>query len=660
MKIKPRFYLAIFFAVYLIHISCKKDDKANCIEDCIFRGNATISILDFSSGTTISGVSVFLKKNANSTNTLTTNADGKVIFPDICPGTYEIQLQKSGFDAPSSKVCTITIDCDNQNAQTDCSLVALNPELCVSNTSLNFGTSKSVLPLEICNKGGGKLTWEITSTDSWISFNGRSGEVENLSETVNVTVLRDGLPSGPFQGSFTVSTKNGGGSQEISVIGEVEPKFVVTPANLDFGSDTESKSFEVVLTKPGTVTFSVEAFSDEGWLSTVQTGGTISSSSGSSQKIDVKVNRSGLAYKMGYPGHITIDGGSGGIERVDVAMDYIDPFLPSLDIPSQNIDFGTTDFQKTIIIQNTGGGLLEWDVSNSKDWLTVSPSSGSIQGGASEVLTLNVNRYNVSEGAHPDKLIFNSNGGEGEIHVEMEVSSLFTELNSFLLAYYTFEENVNDIVNDFDGANNGVGFSNDTPTGMGYSAVFSPSSESHISIGSNPFYNLSEGTICFWIKTPSPNSTQCVIHGSNLLDKRGFNLILNGNPNYDPYGVIYNEPYVYTSGRIEWNYGENKTFSVPIDEVLADNKWHFIAFTIQSGKQYLYIDGTRFSNSGASSFEGVSSNKGMIIGQYLDKSEVGLTQNVGEFFLNARIDNLRMYERVLNQEELALILELGL
>ena len=234
-----------------------------------------------------------------------------------------------------------------------------------------------------------------------------------------------------------------------------------------------------------------------------------------------------------------------------------------------------------------------------------------------------------------------------------------TNLESGLIAYYTFENNLDNVEGntDFNGVSSGTNYDLDSPSGSGNSLKFSPSLESHLIIGRNPLYNLSEASFSFWIKTPSPNSTQCVIHGDDLLSKRGFNFILNGNSNYDPFGVIFNEPYVYTNGRINWNYGQNNTFTIPINEMIGGNEWHLVAFTTRAGEQILYVDDLDFSRENSLGLEGVDQDNGLVFGQYVSSSRVGTTDNLSEFFLNAKIDNIRIYERVLTKEEVELIYE---
>lgn len=89
--------------------------------------------------------------------------------------------------------------------------------LFLSAESLDFGDSLGTLPLTIGNLGGsGSFSWQISSGESWISFNQEEGAVQNEErETVLVTIDRSGLPLGAIEGNISITST--GGQQTLAV-----------------------------------------------------------------------------------------------------------------------------------------------------------------------------------------------------------------------------------------------------------------------------------------------------------------------------------------------------------------------------------------------------------------------------------------------------------
>ena len=65
---------------------------------------------------------------------------------------------------------------------------------------------------------------------------------------------------------------------------------------------------------------------------------------------------------------------------------------PILEIDVTALDFGETDTSKTFVITNGGEGTLSWSLSYEDDWLSTDITSGTLETGLSETVTVEVDR----------------------------------------------------------------------------------------------------------------------------------------------------------------------------------------------------------------------------------------------------------------------------
>ena len=94
---------------------------------------------------------------------------------------------------------------------------------------------------------------------------------------------------------------------------------------------------------------------------------------------------------------------------------------PNLSLSMTTLDFGSGDTEKTFSITNSGGGTLEWSITDDQDWLSVSPTSGSTTT-ESETVTVTVNRSGQSDGSYSGTITVQPNVGSAKsISVQMIV-----------------------------------------------------------------------------------------------------------------------------------------------------------------------------------------------------------------------------------------------
>jgi hypothetical protein len=107
---------------------------------------------------------------------------------------------------------------------------------------------------------------------------------------------------------------------------------------------------------------------------------------------------------------------------------------PVLEVDVTELDFGETETSMTFTITNTGGGTLDWSLSEDEEWITVDVTSGSLDADLSDTVTVEVDRTVELTGEEVTSTIaITSNDVNAEIAVSMILPPLLavdvTELN---------------------------------------------------------------------------------------------------------------------------------------------------------------------------------------------------------------------------------------
>ncbi len=309
---------------------------------------------------------------------------------------------------------TISITSNGGNSSVIVSITVASPKLSINPVSIDFGEIAIQNSFNIANTGGGTLTWQATNQQKWITINPSSGSVASgKTTTVSLTVSRTGLNPGTYKDTIAISSNGGNGNVSISMTVPVPlPKLSLNPTTLSFGETTTQGTFTI--TNSGGQTLTWRATKQNNWL-------TLSSSSGSlaggrSVNITVTVSRAGLNSGT-YTDLIAITS-NGGEGSVSVSM--IVP-SPKLSFNPVSIDFGEATAQSSITINNTGGGIMTWQMSKQQPWLTLSTTSGTLEAGKPLTILVSVSRTGLAPGTYTDNISITSNGGNGNIQVRMIV-----------------------------------------------------------------------------------------------------------------------------------------------------------------------------------------------------------------------------------------------
>jgi hypothetical protein len=285
------------------------------------------------------------------------------------------------------------------------------PSVSFTPTAFDFDATNTQATLVIGNTGGGSLSWSASKTQTWLTISPTSGFVKSGSTTnVTVTVSRTGLAPGAYKDTISLTTNGGNGTIPVSV---QVAGLSFTPKTLDYGSTETQKTMTISNIGEGTLNWN--ATNKEAWLTITPASGSVNA--GQSATVTVSVSKTDLP-----PGSysdtisLTSNGGNG---SVPVTM-----AIPQLSILTTFLSYGTIDTQKTFMLSNTGGGVLTWNASVKEAWLSIDPSSGTVDAGKSTTITVTVSRTDLLPNSYTDKVVVTSDGGNDSVTIIMGVAGL--------------------------------------------------------------------------------------------------------------------------------------------------------------------------------------------------------------------------------------------
>ena len=283
----------------------------------------------------------------------------------------------------------------------------------VEPTELDFGADKTALPLTLMNTGFSTLKYTVSASDEWLVPGKTSGEIFS-SETFSVSVAREGMATGTYNGSLTFSFD--GGSVEVPVKMTVEPSMMsVSTEKLVFNADETSLSFEV--TGKGVNPLEWYIKEDIAWLSCSPENGKMTNASAS---VVVTVSRDGLEDGT-YKEVLVV---SSKDEKVGDKAIVVEMMVHKnkLQVAPTELDFGGDETTLPITLRNTGTGTLKYTVTSSNTWLVPSKTSGEVT--TTDKINAIVSRSGLAVASYTGTLTFSFDGGSVNIPVKMEVEDL--------------------------------------------------------------------------------------------------------------------------------------------------------------------------------------------------------------------------------------------
>ena len=202
--------------------------------------------------------------------------------------------------------------------------------------------------------------------------------------------------------------------------------------------------------------------------------------------------------------------------------------------------------------------------------------------------------------------------------------------NSGLVLRITFDnKNAEDISGyNQDGVINSSNFVTNTPNGEGY-AYNIVNEDDLIRVPYNPLKEISEYSICFWVRDPSQGL---------LLNAYG-NSTNSSSANFPTIRISNNNFYAgFSWGSISDHFTYDST------TILQNGDWHHVVITVTPDYQHLYINGSRMSTQQTNV-------------DYSESSEIhigGALGNIAGALM--KIDNIRLYNRAIPDSQIKLII----
>ena len=269
------------------------------------------------------------------------------------------------------------------------------PKLQLSVNALDFGSSPytTSLPFYVMNAGpvGTSLNWACSNiTVDWLTIEPATGNTAGGSSTPVMASIDRSKIDGMVSTAITISGAGTSSSITISAASEGAGVAILqlSEGSLDFGETEVTKTFMVKnVGSTGTVLEWTIDTPSEDWLTLTPMSG--STNAGNGTLVTVVVDRNKIHGTVSTT--VTVRGANT-YSNISVSAANL---VPVLEVSTSTIDFGKQSITQTFEVKNTGdeGSLLEWTIPEpSVEWLTVSPTSGSLNANENSTVTLTIDR----------------------------------------------------------------------------------------------------------------------------------------------------------------------------------------------------------------------------------------------------------------------------
>jgi len=301
--------------------------------------------------------------------------------------------------------------------------ISLPPEISFSPASLAFsavkgGTDPANETLEIWNSGGGTLNWTLSDDAAWLSevpMSGNStGEHDNVTVAANIT----NMSAGDYSANITITAPGANNTPQVVPVNlhiSVPPRWIsFSPTSLTFsavagGANLANKTLEIWNSGDGMLNWTLS--DDADWLVEAPMSGN---STGEHDNVTVSANITGMSAGN-YTANITISapGASNTPQVVPVSL-HISVPPPWISFSPSSLSFsatqgGSNPANKTLEIWNSGGGTLNWTLSDDAAWLSETPMSGNSTGEHDNV-TVAADITGMSVGHYSANITINATG----------------------------------------------------------------------------------------------------------------------------------------------------------------------------------------------------------------------------------------------------------
>jgi len=315
-----------------------------------------------------------------------------------------------------------------------------DPHLQLSSTSIDFGGLISLNMVILTNAGGGKVSWQAHSNQSWLTVTPNS-DTFSRGEAVKLLVNRGNLDAGGYFATIEFTQQGSNAPPLVLTVkmavlqapANVTPNLLLSNVSLSYSSVQGQAPTDQTITiqnssSSSALNWSASPTTGDGsnWLSITPSSGSLGG--GSSAVLKVSVQSQHLAAGS-YTGVISFTGGKN--PQVSVSMTVIAPGM--LSISPGSLTFQANEGQsqnpaaQKLTLTNSGGEPLDWKLSastpTSPTWLSATPISGHLEPGATAPpVTVNVNITGLKAGSYPGTLTFSYGSITEQVMVTLTVS----------------------------------------------------------------------------------------------------------------------------------------------------------------------------------------------------------------------------------------------
>jgi len=310
------------------------------------------------------------------------------------------------------------------------------PLLQLSDKQLDLGADApgvvSSKNITLINAGGGQLTWQASSDQSWLTVVPNSGTFSGKAVAA-VTANRGTLAPQVYTGTIKF-TQQGSSQSPLSVAVTMEVKaaaagFAISTVALTYSASTGQNPPDqtvIVQNSSGTPlywTSQVTTGDGAPWLSINPDNGYLKGHT--SAILTVSVHSQNLAIGS-YQGTIGFDGGVHFQVTVSLNVVVPDNLVASPPSLSPSTTVGQNPTGQIITLQNSGGQPVDWTASATTTdgaiWLSTTPTSGHLVLNAKEAVTVNIDATKLKAGSYQGALIFTYGISTTTVPVSLTVS----------------------------------------------------------------------------------------------------------------------------------------------------------------------------------------------------------------------------------------------
>ena len=476
----------------------------------------------------------------------------------------------------------------------------------------------------------------------YTSISGSDGRYEYLNLKADTYTVQ-ASKSGYITNTKTVVVPAGGvGSGDI-MLTPSSGEMSLSVSYIDFGASLTVATFQIHNNAAnGSFQWSVAKESPADWLTVSPTSG--SCGAGQSSPVSLTVNRALVSTSQTVTLRVT-NTTSGNSIALPVSVSYNSG---ALQVTPNPVDFGSSASTRQMTILNTGSASVSYEVNYNCAWLTVSPLSGTLNGGSSATIALALDRSafngtaqtvlqvrNTADGSVVNVSVTATNdggGGGGTVVVP-----------GGLQCYYTFDNGTANDMTDNSVDAQLMNSATTVGTGNGYYLKLNQVSDDYLLIPYNLFSGLSNWSVSFWIKdfgagnifaAQSSSTNSYNYYDAPLLwamqdNKLRLKCNSDGMPQSNGYG--------------------GTAFSYNYTNIQADGSWHHVVVTMSTGgNAKLYVDGQL---------------RDQITCSYVQNTINGCTKiafggskdGLYPFSSSMKLDNIRIYNRAVSNTEVQTI-----